>query len=647
MTRKKLLALFLAFVMLAALLTGCSGKKTADEDPETTVSADVDQDQDEDEENYDTGDASLDDPRNQDDIGDSELLVVSFGTSYNDSRRLTIGAIESAMEEAFPDYSVRRGFTSQIIIDHVKSRDGEVIDNMTEALDRAVANGVKTLVIQPTHLMDGLEYNDIVDEVAQYADAFDAISIGQPLLTSDEDFQTVAQAIVDATASYDDGKTAICFMGHGTTADSNSVYAQMQTVLTDAGYENYFVGTVEATPSVDDVLALVQAGDYERVVLRPLMIVAGDHANNDMAGDDEDSWKSTFEGAGYEVVTVVEGLGQLTAIQDLLVAHAQAAVEALPETASAEDAADAAASTSANTVAAQSSAKPSSSTQTNSSSSLKASSSSKPASSSQTTASSSGASQTTTTTTTTTTSSTPKDGVYSVTVDSSSSMFKIVQCELTVQGGKMTAVMHMSGTGYEKLYMGTMAQAAAASSGFIPYVEQADGTHTFTVPVAALDTPLDCAAFSARKQEWYDRTLTFRSDSLTAYTGQTTQETTASAAPSDSGSAASSTADGKYTVAVQLEGGSGKASVTSPAAVQISGGKITATIIWSSSHYDYMIVNGEKILPITTEGGSTFQIPVSAFDTKLTVIGDTTAMSTPHEVEYTLYFDSTTLTPAG
>jgi sirohydrochlorin cobaltochelatase len=633
MTRKKLLALLLALAMLAALLTGCSGKKTADveEDPEVTASADVDQE--EDEENYDTGDASLDDPRNQDGIGEAELLVVSFGTSYNDSRRLTIGAIESAMEEAFPDYSVRRGFTSQIIIDHVKSRDGEVIDNMTEALDRAVANGVKTLVVQPTHLMNGLEYNDIVDEVAQYADAFEAISIGQPLLTSDEDFQTVAQAIVDATASYDDGKTAICFMGHGTTADSNSVYAQMQTVLTDAGYANYFVGTVEATPSVDDVLALVQAGDYERVVLRPLMIVAGDHANNDMAGDDEDSWKSTFEGAGYEVVTVVEGLGQLTAIQDLLVAHAQAAVDALPESTSAQleaaplEATSAAQSASAPTVSAQGT-----------------SSSAKPATSSKPATSGSGASQTTTAAT----SSTPKDGVYSVTVDSSSTMFKVVQCELTVQGGKMTAVLHMSGTGYEKLYMGTMDQAAAATSGFIPYVEQADGTHTFTVPVSALDTALDCAAFSAKKQAWYDRTLTFRSDSLTAYTGQTTQGTAGTTASSStSGSTSSAPADGKYTVAVQLEGGTGKASVTSPAVVQISGGKITATIIWSSSHYDYMIVNGEKILPTTTEGGSTFQIPVSAFDTKLTVIGDTTAMSTPHEVEYTLYFDSTTLTPAG
>ena len=313
MKAKKLLALLMALVMVMALFAGCTKEPAADAGEE-------------DEENYETGDASLDNPRNQDGIGENELLVISFGTSYNDSRRLTIGAIEDAMEKAFPDWSVRRGFTSQIIIDHVKDRDGEVIDNVGEALDRAVENGVKNLVIQPTHLMDGLEYNDVVNEVAQYADAFESVTIGAPLLTTDEDFQTVAQALVDATASYDDGKTAICYMGHGTEAASNGVYARMQQVLTDGGHTNYFVGTVEASPSVDDVLALVKEGGYERVILRPMMIVAGDHANNDMAGGEEDSWNTIFEEAGYEVECVVEGLGQLEAIQNLIVAHAQAAI---------------------------------------------------------------------------------------------------------------------------------------------------------------------------------------------------------------------------------------------------------------------------------------------------------------------------------
>ena len=283
----------------------------------------------EDDENYETGDATLDNPRNQDEIGEKELLVVSFGTSYNDNRRLTIGAIENALEEAFPDFSVRRAFTSPIIIDHVFQRDGEGIDNVTQALDRAVENGVKTLVVQPTHLMSGYEYNDLTDELAEYADAFESIAMGVPLLDTDDDFLTVADALAEATAAFNDGETAICLMGHGTEAESNEVYAKMQTVMDKAGHENIFIGTVESTPSVEDVLAMVQAGNYKKVVLRPMMIVAGDHANNDMAGDEPDSWKSIFEAAGYEVTCVVEGLGSLGEIQSLIVQHAQAAVDSL------------------------------------------------------------------------------------------------------------------------------------------------------------------------------------------------------------------------------------------------------------------------------------------------------------------------------
>lgn len=335
MKTKKIVSILVSAAILAGLLSACGGKQTTPatsgqtpgsasqsqlQTPDGSVS------EPEDDEDYTTGDASLDNPRNQDGIGETELLVVSFGTSFNDNRRLTIGAIEEAMEKAFPDYSVRRGFTAQIVIDHIQRRDGEVIDNMTQALDRAVDNGVKTLIVQPTHLMDGFEYNDVADEVAQYADAFDKIVMGAPLLTSDEDFQIVAQAMVDATAQYDDGKTAICFMGHGTEAQSNAVYGKMQKVLTDGGHANYFVGTVEAEPSLDTVLELVKAGNYEKVVLQPMMIVAGDHANNDMAGDDADTWKTAFEGAGYQVECVLKGLGEYEAIQHLLVDHVKDAI---------------------------------------------------------------------------------------------------------------------------------------------------------------------------------------------------------------------------------------------------------------------------------------------------------------------------------
>ena len=323
---KKIFALLLSAALLVTLLAACGGGTTTDTDTDTQEPAvDASTTQVEEQE-PDTGDASKDDPLNQDEIGEKELLVVSFGTSYNDSRRETIGAIEKAMQTAFPDYSVRRAFTSQIIIDHVKDRDGVTIDNVEQALERAVNNGVKTLVVQPTHLMNGLEYEELTDELAKYSDSFEKIAIGDPLLTSDADFEAVMTAITDATKDAADGKTAICFMGHGTTADSNSVYSKMQTLLTDKGFNDYYVGTVEATPSLDDVLAAVQKGSYEKVILRPLMIVAGDHANNDMAGDEDDSWKSTFEKAGYTVDCQVEGLGQLEAIQQLFVEHAKAAV---------------------------------------------------------------------------------------------------------------------------------------------------------------------------------------------------------------------------------------------------------------------------------------------------------------------------------
>lgn len=266
-------------------------------------------------------------PGNQDKIVEKELLVVSFGTSYPDSCRLTIGAIEEALERAFPEYDLRRSFTSQMIINHIKRRDGISIDNITQALDRAVSNGVKNLVIQPTHMMDGFEYQKLRTQAARFQDAFVSLSIGAPLLTSDEDFQAVADALAASTAAYNDGETAICFMGHGTEAASNQVYARMQKKLADSGRDNYFIGTVEASPTVETVLSLVKAGNYRRVLLRPMMIVAGDHANNDMAGEGEGSWKHIFESAGYEVVCEVHGLGELEAIQNLFVKHARAAME--------------------------------------------------------------------------------------------------------------------------------------------------------------------------------------------------------------------------------------------------------------------------------------------------------------------------------
>ncbi|NLG86766.1 MAG: sirohydrochlorin cobaltochelatase [Firmicutes bacterium] len=250
------------------------------------------------------------------------LLVVSFGTSYNDNRDLSIGGIEKALQTAYPDYEVRRAFTSQIIIDKLKERDNIEIDNVKEAMDRLVADGVKEVVIQPTHVMSGFEYDDVVKEVDTYKDKLDSLKLGKPLLASDADYDEVVSVITTETKAYDVDGTAIVLMGHGTEHEANATYAKFQKCLTDAGYDNYFVGTVEATPTLEDVIALVKASGATKVVLEPLMIVAGDHANNDMAGDEDDSWKTAFEAEGFEVECVIKGLGQFAGIQDLIVKHA-------------------------------------------------------------------------------------------------------------------------------------------------------------------------------------------------------------------------------------------------------------------------------------------------------------------------------------
>lgn len=255
------------------------------------------------------------------DSPDKVLLVVSFGTSYNDNRDLSIGGIEKALQNAYPDYEVRRAFTSQIIIDKLKTRDGIEIDNVTEAMDRLVADGIKDVIIQPTHVMNGFEYDDIVNEVSAYKDKFENIKIGKNLLASDADFKEIVSVITEETKSYDTEGTAVVFMGHGTEHEANAVYSKVQQYISESGHDNYFIGTVEATPSLDDVVALVKESGAKKVVLLPFMIVAGDHANNDMAGDEDDSWKSRFEAEGFEVEAVLKGMGQYTGVQNMIVKH--------------------------------------------------------------------------------------------------------------------------------------------------------------------------------------------------------------------------------------------------------------------------------------------------------------------------------------
>ncbi len=254
------------------------------------------------------------------------ILVVSFGTSYNDSREKTIGAIEKAIEKANPDYEVRRAFTSQIIIDKLKERDKLEIDNVEQAFDRLVNDGVKKVVVQPTHLMNGFEYDDVAKSAEQYKDKFDMLVMGKPLLSSDADLKKIAELLPNITKDYNKDGTAVVFMGHGTEHQANGVYASLQKQLS---VNNYFIGTVEATPTLDDVVKATKDGGFKKVVLEPLMVVAGDHANNDMAGDEDDSWKSVFEKEGFEVECVLRGLGEFEEIQQMYVDHVSEAIAEL------------------------------------------------------------------------------------------------------------------------------------------------------------------------------------------------------------------------------------------------------------------------------------------------------------------------------
>ena len=423
----------------------------------------------------DTGDASKDDPLNGDDIGDNELLVVSFGTSFNDSRTADIGGIEKALQTAYPDWSVRRAFTAQIIINHVQARDDEKIDNMDQALQRAVDNGVKNLVVQPTHLMHGAEYDELTEAVESYKDKFESVTIAEPLLGEvgdsddavNDDKKAVAEAITAEavkTAGYDDldaaeaDGTAFVFMGHGTSHTAKISYSQMQSQMNDLGYDNVFIGTVEGEPedtACEAVIEKIKEAGYKKVVLRPLMVVAGDHANNDMAGDDEDSWKSQFEASGAfdKIDTQIAGLGEISAIQDLYVAHTKAAM----------DGNDAAVSEESEETA-----------------------------------------------------GTLEDGTYEAEFDTDSGMFHVNEANdgkgiLTVKDGKMTIHISLVSKNIVNLYVGKAADAQKDGAELLQpttdTITYDDGSteevYGFDVPVKALDETFDLALVGT-KGKWYD-----------------------------------------------------------------------------------------------------------------------------------------------
>ena len=421
----------------------------------------------------DTGNAADDDPRNADEIGENELLVVSFGTSFNESRATDIGGIEKALQEANPDWSVRRAFTSQIIVNHVQARDGEVIDNVDQALARAKENGVKNLVVQPTHLMHGAEYDDLVDAVKAAAGDFETVRIAEPLLGEvgqdaaevNEDKEAVAKAVAAAAVSgagYDsleaaaeDG-TAFVFMGHGTAHVAKVTYDQMQTQMEQLGYENVFIGTVEGEPedtACEAVIDKVAAAGYKRVVLRPLMVVAGDHAHNDMAGEEEDSWKSMFTASGnFESVdTQIEGLGRIADVQSIYVKHTADAIEGEPMQAEAAGG-----------------------------------------------------------------DAVLEDGVYTATFTTDGSMFHVNEAyedkgTLTVENGQMTIHVTLTSKKIVNLFPGTAEDAQKEGAELLQpttdEVTYSDGTtdeaYGFDIPVPAIGEEFDCALVG-EKGTWYD-----------------------------------------------------------------------------------------------------------------------------------------------
>ncbi len=425
----------------------------------------------------DTGDASLDDPLNSDDIGENEILVVSFGTSFNDSRALDIKGIEEAIQEANPDWAVRRAFTAQIIINHVQARDGEKIDNMDQALTRAVDNGVKNLVIQPTHLMHGAEYDEIIAALEQYADQFETVSVAEPLLGQvgedisiiNEDKKAVAEAVTaeaakkagfESVEAAAEAGVAFVLMGHGTAHAAKISYNQMAAQMEALGYQNVYIGTVEGEPeetACENIIERVSEAGYKTVVLRPLMVVAGDHANNDMAGDDEDSWKSMFEASGLfdQVDCQIEGLGRIEAIKQLYAAHTAEAVNVAAE------AADGAADAENNP-------------------------------------------------------GIPADGTYQVKFTTDSSMFHVSEAnndmgELTVKNGEMILHVSLQSKNIVNLFPGLAEDAekdgAVLLEPTLDTVQYSDGTteevHGFDIPVPYLDKEFDLALIGT-KGKWYD-----------------------------------------------------------------------------------------------------------------------------------------------
>ena len=251
------------------------------------------------------------------------ILAVSFGTSHADTREKTIDRIEEDIQKAYPDDKVYRAWTSKMIIKKIWNRDGVKIFNVKEAMEQMKAEGITNVLVQPTHVINGIENDLMQEDVKAYADAFESISFGTPLLTTEEDNIRVAKAVAE---DLQPGKeNALVLMGHGTSHYANSVYAALDYRFKDMGYDNIFLGTVEAYPSLVSLMKQVHAYHPKKVILAPFMIVAGDHAKNDLSSEEEDSWRSQFEKEGFQVECLLKGLGENETIRQIFIDHIEEA----------------------------------------------------------------------------------------------------------------------------------------------------------------------------------------------------------------------------------------------------------------------------------------------------------------------------------
>lgn len=667
-TIRQILAPLLAVALLFSFLLTVPALVAAEEnsDPEGAAEA---------ENNSDEAAASEEAPLPATSTNGQGLLIASFGTSYDETRAASISAVRETLAQAFPERSLDICFTSTIIRGILDER-GIHYPSPEEALDRLEAAGVKDLLVVPTHIMEGYEFQDTVDLLKKAQDRFQSIQLSHSLLGQDADYEELAQILIDEYGDLADAESAVVFMGHGTEHQANSTYARFQKTFKDLGAEHFLVGTVEGTPTLDDMLAAAKELGVKKVHLFPLMLVAGDHANNDMAGDEEDSWKMRFTAEGYSVEPHIQGLGELEAVRAMYLSHAQAAEDldrygksALLLVDTPAEGLQAAVDKGLRTLRTNSVTdvriipgkdlseadlalvEEAALTSYEQFGSIELSAKAEPEEadfvllkpdmekSAEGEAAASDAAETQAESEPAAADGSLADGLYEITVDSSSEMFKIVKAILMIKDGQPSCRITLSGTGYGKLFLGTGEEAAAADAAqWIPFEEDETGAYTYLLPEVKLDEAISVAAYSIRKDKWYDRELTFHSPLGAPQPLPEDGKLQAQQNP-EATLASGAAVPAAGSVVLRLEGGSGRTQALSPARLMEENGQRYLELILSSAHYDYLQLDGQRIESTIKDGQSVFQLPLPEDVNELAFAANTTAMSKPHLIEYKLVLD--------